>query len=92
MIFDKHIFVFMNQQQHKFQTTTSHIMFSKRTSTIFIPISKGQKVEISGVSYIFDCTSNLFSLLQLKETGISYYNRGDYMILKRNNREIPYIK
>ncbi len=92
MPFDKHMFIFMTQQRHEFQTATSHTMSSEGTGTIFIHMSTGQKVEISGVSYIPDCTSNLLSLSRLKETGISYHDGGNYMILKRGDKEVARAK
>lgn len=67
-------------------------MFSKKTSTILIYISIGQKVEIFEVSYIPDCTSNLLLLSWLKEIKISYYDGSDYMILKRGDKEVIQVK
>lgn len=67
-------------------------MSSEGTGTIFIPMSTGQEVEISGITYIPDCTSNLLSLSRFKETGINYHDGGDYMILKRGDREVACAK
>ena len=67
-------------------------MSSERTGTIFIYMSTGQEVEISRVSYIPDCTSNLLLLLRLKETGISYHDGVDYIILKRGDKEVAQAK
>ena len=92
MTFDKHMFISMTWQRHKFQTATTHTMSLEGTGTIFIHMSTGQEVEISGVSYIPDCTSNLLSLSRLKETGMSYHDGGDYMILKRGNKEVAQAK
>ena len=92
MTFDKQMFISMTQQWHKFQTITSHTMFSKKTGTIFIYMSTDQEVEISGVLYISDCTSNLLSLSQLKEIKISYNNRSNDMILKRGDKEVAWAK
>ena len=55
-------------------------------------MSKGQEIEISEVSYIPDCTSNLLSLLRLKETGISYHDGSNYMMLKRGDKEVAQAK
>lgn len=55
-------------------------------------MSKGQKVEIFRVSYISDYTSNLLSLLQLKEIGISYYNRNNFIILKKGDKKVSQVK
>lgn len=92
MTFDKHMFISMTQLRHELQTATSHTMSSEGTGTILIHMSTGQEVEISGVSYIPDCTSNLLSLSRLKETGISYHDGGDYMILKRGDKEVARAK
>ena len=88
MTFDKHMFISMTWQRHKFQTATTHTMSLEGTGTIFIHMSTGQEVEISGVSYIPDCTSNLLLLSRLKETGISYHDGGNYIILKKDNKEM----
>ena len=92
MTFDKHMFISMTQQRHEFQTATTHTMSSEKTGTILIHMSTGQEVEISGVSYISDSTSNLLSLSRLKETGISYHDGGDYMILKSGDKEVTQAK
>lgn len=67
-------------------------MSSEETSTIFIHMSIGQEVEISGLSYILDCILNQLLLLRLKETGISYHNGGNYMILKKGNKKVAQAK
>lgn len=64
----------MTQEQLKFKTITSYTMSLKRTGIILIFILTGQKEKISRVLYIFDYTSSLLSLSQLKKTEISYYN------------------
>lgn len=67
-------------------------MFLKKTSTIFISISISQKIKIFEVLYIFNCIWNLLLLIKLKKTEISYYNRSNYIILKRGDRKIISIK
>lgn len=92
MTFEKGMFISMTAQRHEFQTATSHTISSEGTGTIRIHMSTGQEFEISGVSYIPDCTSNLLSLSRLKEIGISYHDGGDYMILKRGDEEAARAK
>lgn len=67
-------------------------MSSKETSTIFIYMSTDQEVEIFEVFYISNCSLNLLLLFWLKETGISYHDEGNYMILKRDNKEVAKAK
>lgn len=78
----------MTQQQYKFQTTTSYTISSEGIGIILFHISISQEVVISGVFYISDYISNLLLLSQLKETGISYDDGNDYIILKRSNKEV----
>ena len=42
------MFISMTQQQHKFQTTISYIIFLKKTGTIFIHMLTSQEFEIFG--------------------------------------------
>lgn len=88
MTFDKHIFISITQQCQKFKTTTIYTISLKRTNTILIHMFTGQKVEISRVSYIPHCTSNLLSLSQLKATSTSYHDGGIYIILKIGNKGV----
>lgn len=92
MTFEKGLFISMSQQRHEFQTATSHTMSSEGTGTIRVSLSTNQEVEISGVSYIPNCSSNLLSLSRLKETGITYHDGRDYMILKKGDQEVARAK
>lgn len=58
------MFIFIAQQQYKFQTVISYIMSLKKTGIILIYILLSQEIEISKVLYILDCTLNLLLLSQ----------------------------
>lgn len=55
-------------------------------------MSTSQGIEIFEVSYILDYISNLLLISQLRETGISYHDVKEYMILKRGDKKVSRIK
>jgi len=61
-------------------------IIGKSTVELFIPINN--IIRIEGVIYAPDCDFNLILLGQLRKTGISYYDEGSYIILKRNGTTI----
>lgn len=67
-------------------------MSLKQNDKIIIHILISQKVEIFRVSYLSNCISNILLLLSRKETGISYHDKNDYIILKKGDKKVIWAK
>lgn len=57
-----------------------------------IPLADGRKIELQNMALALEYDSNLISIGQFRETGITYYDNLIAMILMKNRKVIAYIK
>ena len=56
--------------------------------TIVLPLENSSELTLSNVAYAPECDSNLISLGQLREIGISYHDHPGCMVLKQGGNVI----
>lgn len=71
---------------------TGQVICEKEIDNIFIPLADGRKIELYNMTLVSECDSNLISLGQLKEIGITYHDNPTTMILMRYRKVITYTK
>lgn len=76
----------------KFVTVIGQVICTKEISTIFIPLTDGNNIELYNVALALGYDSNLISLGQLQKTGITYYNNSMAMILMKQKKVIVQAK
>lgn len=71
-----------------FTAAGGQILLSESIGTIAIPLVDGSSIELGNVAYGPDCDSNLISLGQLRESGITYVDDAEAMTLVQFGRTI----
>ena len=72
----------------EFLTAGGRIMVSEEEGTVAIQMQNGKILELENIAYVPTADSNLVSLSQLQEAGITFYDIPDHMLLKRGNATI----
>ena len=67
-------FVDLRPKSYKFVTARRNIIRSSQVETITLSPENGLQFTLSNVNFTPECDSNLISLGQLRETGISYHD------------------
>lgn len=75
-----------------FVTAAGQVIQTKEIGTVLIPLVGGNNIELHNVALAPGCNSNLISLRQLRESGITYYNDPAAMTLMRNGEVIARAK
>ena len=90
-IYNNHkIFVNLFPKSYKVIISGGNIIKSKQVGTMIFPL-KNSILNLSNIAYIPECDSNLISLGQFWETGILYYNRPKYIVLKQGEKTIGLV-
>ena len=76
-------FADLRLKTYEFVTAGRDIIRSEQVETVILPLKKCSQLTLCNVAYALKCNSNLISLDQLRETGISYYDHLEYMVLKQ---------
>ncbi len=81
------IFADLRPKSYKFVTAGSNIIRSKQVGTVILPLENGT-LTLTNVASAPEYDSNLISPGQLQETGISYHNHPECMVLKQRGKTI----
>ena len=79
---NRKLFINMRAKSIDFLTAAGQIIWTEEVGTVSIPLSTG-RIELHNVTLAPDCNSNLISLGQLKESGITYHDNPEAMTLMR---------
>lgn len=71
-----------------FTTAGGQVLRAESIGTIAIPLADGSSIELRDVAYAPDCDSNLISLGQLRDSGITYVDDAEAMTLVQSGRTI----
>ena len=75
-----------------FITADGQVIQTEKIGTVSIPLTDGTTIELQNVTLALGCDSNLISLGQLRESGITYHNDPDSMTLMKNGSIIARAK
>lgn len=75
-----------------FVTAGKKIIRSEEIGTLSIPLANGKSIELLDIAFIPECNSNLISLRQLRETGITFHDNPNHMTLIRHGVVIAQAK
>lgn len=75
-----------------FTTAGGQIVCSESIGTIDIPLADGSSLGLNNVAYAPDCDSNLISLGQLRESGITYVDNTEVMTLMQAGVPIAHAR
>ena len=75
-------FADLHPKTYEFVTAGGDIIRSEQVGTVILPLENGSQLTLSNVAYAPECDSNLISLGQLRESGISYHDYPKCIILK----------
>ena len=75
-----------------FVTAGKKIICSEEIGTVSIPLADGKSIELLDTTLVPECDSNLISLGQLRETGITFHDNPSHMTLIRHGVVIAQAK
>ncbi len=84
---DKRFFSDLRPKSYEFMTAGGDIIRSEEVGNVRLPTCSGLLI-LNNVAYTPRCNSNLISLGQLRESGITYYDHPEQMILKQGGNTI----
>lgn len=85
---DKRHFSDLRSKSYKFVIAGGEIIRSEEVGSIHLSTQSGAIITINNVTYRPRCNPNLISLGQLRESGITYHDHPDRMILKQGGNII----
>ena len=83
----QHLFLNLEPYNKKFETVSGNMISAVRKGVIEICIKTGT-VQIKDVALVLQATTNLISLRQLQQSGITYHNEDTKMTLKKEGRTV----
>ena len=75
-----------------FMTGAGQTIRTEQVGTVVLPLSSGKVIELRNVALARGCDSNLLSLGQLRESGITYRNDPSSMTLMKVEEIIAHAK
>ena len=93
----KHItnqqYLFLNLESYnkKFETVSGNIVSAVEKGVVKI-CTKTETVQIKDVTLVLQATTNLISLRQLQQSGITYHNEDTKMTLKKEGRTVASVQ
>ena len=81
-------FVDLRPKTYEFITAGGNIIRSSQIGTITLLLENSSKLTLTNVVYTPEYDSKLISLGQLRETGISYHDHAECMVLKQEGKTI----
>ena len=81
------LFLEFRPKNYKFITAGGKIIQSQKVGTIYFLLQR-RKTSLLNILYTLNCNSNLILLGQFCESGISYHDYADFMILKQESSPI----
>ena len=89
---DRRLFTNIRAKSIDFITAAGQIIQTEEIGTVSIPLVDGITTELQNVALAPECDSNLISLGQLWESGITYHDDLSLMTLMRGGRTIAHTK
>lgn len=89
---DRRLFISTRAKSIDFVTAASQIIRTEGVGTVSIPLTGGRTIKLHNVALAPNCDSNLISLGQLRESGISYHDNPSTMTLMRGGEIIAHAK
>ena len=86
------LFINTHAKSIDFMITEGQIIKSGEIGTVLILLNRGITIEWKNIVLAPKCDSNLISLRQLWESGITYYNSPITMILMKKGKRIAQVK
>ena len=81
---NRELFSDIRSKNYEFVTAGGDIIRSKEVGTVHLPLQSGKTtMTLLNVAYAPKCDSNLISLGQLRDSGISYHDHPNSMVLKQ---------
>lgn len=75
-----------------FVTAAGRVIRTEEIGTVSIPLAGGTTIELHNVALASDCDSNLISLGQLQESGITFHDNPTTMTLMRGGKIMAHAK
>ncbi len=89
---DRKLFSDLRAKSIDFMTAAGQVIRTEEIGTVSIPLANGNKIDLQNVALAPGCDSNLISLGQLRETGITFHDNPTEMTLMRNGKVIAQAK
>ena len=89
---DRNLFSNLRPMSIDFVTAGKKIIRLEEIDTISIPLADGKSIELLDTTLVLECDSNLISLGQLRETGITFHDNPSHMTLMRHGVVIAQAK
>ena len=89
---DRRLFSNTRAKSIDFMTAAGQLIRSEEIGTVSIPLNGVTSIELHNVSLAPDCDSNLISLGQLRESGITYHDSPTAMTLMKEGKVIAQAK
>ncbi len=89
---DRKLFSNLKAKSIDFVTAAGQVIRTEEIGTVSIPLANGNSIELHNVALAPGCNSNLISLGQLRETGITYHDNPAAMTLMQQGKVIALAK
>lgn len=89
---DRSLFKSTRAKSIDFVTAAGQILRTNQIGTVAIPLATGTTIELHNVAFAPQCDSNLISLGQLRESGITYHDNPTEMTLMKDGQVIANAK
>ena len=89
---DRRLFSNLRARSIDFVTAAGQVIRTEEIGNVSIPLADGNNIELKNVALAPGCNSNLISLGQLRETGITYHDNPTAMTLMQQGRIIAHAK
>ena len=89
---DRRLFTNTRAKSIDFITAAGQVIRTEEIGTVSIPLTDGTTIELQNVALAPGCDSNLISLGQLRESGITYHDDPDSMTLMKSGSIIARAK
>ena len=89
---DRRLFTNTRAKSIDFITAAGQVIRTEEIGPVSIPLVDGTTIELHNVALAPECDSNLISLSQLRESGITYHDNPSAMTLMRDDKTIAHAK
>ncbi len=88
---DKTLFKDLRPMSINFVTAAGQVIRTEQVGTVSIPLKTG-RIDLQNVALASECDSNLISLSQLRESGITFHDNPTSMALMKDGKIIAHAK
>ena len=89
---DRSLFINTRAKSIDFVTAAGQVIRTEEIGTVSIPLADGSTIELHNVALAPGCDSNLISLGQLRESGITYHDNPAAMTLMKDGKVIAHAR